>query len=162
MCNTYDKYIYENCFAWYNVQSHPWEKTTWKTICIQNGREREWDGSMVHSNARIHLHVCTRPHIRGDTKAFSIGSISRCTSVCMCACVCVFVDRGSKHCRFFLALCLRMCMTQFDFVSLYLKRPFLMYLVVCVVTQLNSNSLTMYVYIVYNTYYLVYAAVPFQ
>lgn len=38
-------------------------------------------------------------------------------------------------------------MTQFDFLSLYLKRPFLMCLVVCVVTQLNSTN---YVYTIYS------------
>lgn len=62
------KKLFSNC-----EQSHPWEKTTWKTICIQNGWKLEWDRH-------------TTKHFRWE-----IDSISRWASVCVYVVVCLFV-----------------------------------------------------------------------
>lgn len=98
----------------------------------------------------VRTHTCTHTGIR----AIHNGKSAQLAVVRECACE-HGVDRASHaaSCLSCLAscvhvrVCMRVCaMTQFDFVSLYLKRPFLMHLVVCVVTQLNSTQqLTNYV-----------------
>lgn len=150
--------IMYNKYVWHNDQSHPWEKTTWKTVCIQNGREQERDGSIVPhtfkqtARARIHMHA---DRIRNHFQ-WEIDSISRCKcTACFGLWVCMWAYIAASRCLW-LCVCMHACgsfryrtrciqRVCVDFARLYLKRPFLMHLVVCVV--INLVQLTNYVYI---------------
>lgn len=98
-------------------QSHPWEKTTWKTICIQNGWMLERDGH-------------TAKHFLWEIDSISRwASVYACVSVRLCGCVSVLLLMfHAIYGRMYACISVWLNMV----VRLYWERPFLMHLLVFV------------------------------
>lgn len=86
MCNVYNKYIWE-LLLWLDITIRVihGKKQHGRPICIQNGREQEWDGSMEHIRRHAYMHAHTDTHIQ----AIRHGKSAQLAVVRVYACVCV-------------------------------------------------------------------------